>query len=405
MLGVKRLLAACVVLTAPAALAGTVYTPSLTVTAEERYDTDLRLRVTGGGGQLMSKLTPRLGLELKDPTLTLGTWYAADALFRHGSGSLSVDHRGGLDLKKRLSRNLTLDSAVRVFRTTDPTSLPRQGLGATFDPILYGRASVGVGGRVSKRLNMRAAYGFEAARVYPADVGAGVGVGLEGRSARGDFVHAPTLEAWYGLSRRLRLGAEYRYQGFQLASGFDQAHTPSAALRYHLTRWVTFTARGGPVFYRPKAGEGAGQGTIPRVQLELTREVEHASFGLVVGHDLVGASGFDRTLWADYASAMFSRAFSDELSVFGAASFFRNGRAPNEGLFSFSARDGVSQGYAVGGGVEYRLNRHFALQGTVDRIDQVGGPQAPAAGPGAGPTEVVDLSRNVAAVRAVFTAW
>jgi hypothetical protein len=119
----------------------------------------------------------------------------------------------------------------------------------------------------------------------------------------------------------------------------------------------------------------------------------------------VGASGFDRTLWADFASVVASRAFSDKFNVFGAASFFRNGRAPNEGLFSFDARDGVSQGYAVGGGAEYRLNRYLALQGTVDRIDQVGGPQAPAAGP-AGPTDaVVDLSRNVAAVRAVFTAW
>jgi hypothetical protein len=403
MLGVKRLMAACVALTAPAALAGTVYTPSLQVTAEERYDTDLRLRAeAGGGGQLMSKLTPRLGLEAKDPTLTLGAFYSADALFRHGSGTLSLDHRGGLDLKKQLTRNLKLDSAVRVFRVTDPTSLPRQGLGATFDPILYGKASVGLGGRVSKRVNMRASYGFEAARVYPADPGTGVGVGLEGRSARGDFVHTPMVEAWYGVSRRLLLGAEYRYQGFQLSSGLDQAHSPGAMLRYHLTRWTTFTARGGPVLYRPD--DGVGQGTIPRVQLELTREVEHAALGIVVGHDLVGASGFDRTLWADYASIVASRAFSDRFNVFGAASYFRNGGAPNQGLFSFDARDSVSQGYAVGGGVEYRLNRYLALQGTVDRIAQVGGPQAPAPG-GAGATDAVDLSRNVAAVRAVFTAW
>lgn len=399
----NRLLAACVVLAAPSALAGTVYTPSLRVTAEERYDTDLRLREGGAGGQLMTKLSPRLGLEAKDPTLTLGTFYAADALLRHGSGSTSLDHRAGLDLRKQLSRNLRVDSAVRVFRVTDPTSLPRQGLGATFDPILYGKATLGLGGRVARRWNMRAGYTFEAARVYAANVDEGTGVGLPGRSARGDFVHTPTLEAWYGVSPRLLLGAEYRYQGFLLSNGLDQSHTPSGLFRYHLTRWVTFTARGGPVFYRPN--DGVGQGTIPRVQLELTREVEHASFGFVVGHDLVGASGFDRTLWADYASLVASRAFSDRLNVFGAASFFRNGRAPNEGLFSFSTRDGVSQGYAVGGGVEYRLNRYLSLQGTVDRIDQVGGPQAPTAGPGAGPTEVVDLSRNVAAVRAVFTAW
>lgn len=402
MLGMKRLLAACGVLLAPASFAGTVYTPSLKVTAEERYDTDLRLREGGAGGQLMSKLTPRLGLEVKDPTLTLGSFYAADALIRHGSGSVSLDHRAGLDLRKQLSRNLRLDSAVRVFRVTDPTSLPRHGLGATFDPILYGKASLGVGGRVARRLNLRAGYTFEAARVYEADPGAGVGEGLEGRSVRGDFVHTPTLELMYGVDRRLLVGAEYRFQGFMLSEGLDQSHTPSAVVRYHLTRWTTLTAKGGPVFYRPRGGEG--QGVIPRVQLELAREVGHAAFGFVVGHDLVGASGFDRTLWADYASLVASRAFSEKFNVFGAASFFRNGRAPNEGLGSFSSEDGVSQGYAVGGGAEYRLNRYLALQGTVDRIAQVGGPRAPASG-GAGATDAVDLSRNVAAVRAVFTAW
>ncbi|MBF5041100.1 hypothetical protein FGE12_01750 [Aggregicoccus sp. 17bor-14] len=399
----NRLMAACVVLCAPAALAGTVFTPSLKVTAEERYDTDLRLRENGAGGQLMSKLSPRLGLEAKDPTLVLDSFYAADAFIRHGSGSTSLDHRAGVDLKKQLSRNLRLDTALRVFRVTDPTSLPRQGLGATFDPILYGKATVGLGGRVSRRWNVRGAYTFEAARVYAATPQ--VGVGLEGKSARGDFVHTPTLEAWYGVSRRLLLGTEYRYQAFQLSNGLDQSHTPSAMLRYHLTRWTTFTARGGPVFFQPHSGVAGGQGVIPRVQLELTREVEHAALGLVVGHDLVGASGFDRTLWADYASLVASRAFSDNFNVFGAASFFRNGKAPNQGLTSFSAQDGVSQGYAVGGGVEYRLNRYLALQGTVDRIDQVGGPQAPAAGPGGAATGAVDLSRNVAAVRAVFTAW
>jgi hypothetical protein len=317
---------------------------------------------------------------------------------RHGSGSTSLDHRAGLDVTKALSRNLRLDSAVRVFRVTDPTSLPRQGLGASFDPILYGKASIGLGGRVARRLNVRAGYTFEAARVYAVEPAAGAA----GRSAHGDFVHTPTVEAWYGIDRRLLVGAEYRFQGFMLTDGLDQSHTPSALVRYHLTRWTTFTARGGPVFYRPH--DGVGQGTIPRVQLELTREVEHAALGIVVGHDLVGASGFDRTLWADYASLVASRAFSENFNVFGAASFFRNGRAPNEGLGSFSSSDGVSQGYALGGGVEYRLNRYLALQGTVDRIAQVGGPQAPAPG-GAGATDAVDLSRNVAAVRAVFTAW
>jgi hypothetical protein len=56
----------------------------------------------------------------------------------------------------------------------------------------------------------------------------------------------------------------------------------------------------------------------------------------------------------------------------------------------------VSQGYAVGGGVEYRLNRYLTAQGAVDRIAQVGAGDE-AAG--------VDLARNVLAVRLVISAW
>src|SRR3712207_7554822 len=40
--------------------------PNLRVTAEGRYDDDLRLGDGEAGGQLMTKLSPRLGLEAKE---------------------------------------------------------------------------------------------------------------------------------------------------------------------------------------------------------------------------------------------------------------------------------------------------------------------------------------------------
>ena len=83
--------------------------------------------------------------------------------------------------------------------------------------------------------------------------------------------------------------------------------------------------------------------------------------------------------------------------MYGAGSFFRNGRAPNDGAFSLKDTAYVSQGYAVGGGVEFRMNRYLTLQGAVDRIAQVGAGDAEAAG--------VDLARNVLAVRLVISAW
>lgn len=376
---IQKLLMACALLGAPGAMAASVLDSSLRLTAEERYDDDLRLS-EGGAGQFMTKLTPRLGLELKDPRSKGEGFYASDLLVRHGSGNVTLDHRGGVDLSHALSRRLKLDFTGRIFRVTDPTSLPRDGLARSLSPILYGRARLGVSGRATRRLDVRATYAFEGAKVFEA-----------GREA--GFVHTPSVEAWYRSTRRLTLGLEYRYQGFVFGDTFEHAHGAFAGLRYRLTRPTTLTVRGGPVFYQPAEGE---LGVLPRVTVELAREGELFDVGFMLGHDLVGASGFTNTLWADYASLVFSRRFNARWSVYGAGSFFRNGRAPGQGAFSLKDTLYVSQGYAVGGGVEYRLNRYLTLQGAADRIAQVGA-EDEAAG--------VDLARNVFAVRLVISAW
>jgi len=107
--GVRHLLAACVLGVAPGAMAATVLDSSLRLTAEERYDDDFRLSEDSTGGQLMTKLTPRLGLEMKDPRTTGEAFYATDLLMRHGSGKTTLDHRAGLQLRHVLSRRLRLD--------------------------------------------------------------------------------------------------------------------------------------------------------------------------------------------------------------------------------------------------------------------------------------------------------
>src|SRR4051812_32603770 len=95
--GVRKLLMACVLFAGPAAFAGQVFDSSLRLTAEERYDDDFRL-AEGTGGQFMTKLSPRLGLEVKDPRSKGDGFYAVDLLVRHGSGNTTLDHRGGVEL-------------------------------------------------------------------------------------------------------------------------------------------------------------------------------------------------------------------------------------------------------------------------------------------------------------------
>ena len=377
--GVRKLLMACVLLTGPASMAAQALDPSLRLFVEERYDDDFRLS-EDGGGQLMTKLTPRLGLELKDPRSKGEVFYATDLLVRHGSGTASLEHRGGLDLGYTLSRRIQLDFTSRVYRVSDPTSLPREGVARTLAPTLYGQGRLSVTGQASRRWDLRASYGFEGAKVY------------EDGSQPG-FVHTPSLESWYRSTRRLSLGLEYRFQGFTYGDEFSQAHGAFAGLRYRLTRPTTLTVRGGPVHYTSPEGEA---GWLPRVLAVLDREGELFDLGLAVGHDLVGASGFEHALWADFASLMLARRVNDRLSFNGAASYFRNGRAPNEGAFALYESPYVSQGYAVEGGVEYRLTRYVSLNGIANRIAQVGAGDE-AAG--------VNLARNVLAIRLMISAW
>ncbi|WP_233262245.1 hypothetical protein [Vitiosangium sp. GDMCC 1.1324] len=378
----KRVLAAAVVGTSPAVLAATQVEPRARLSLEERYDDDFRLHPDGqAGGQLMTKLTPRLGLDVKDETLTLESFYAADFLVRHGSGSMSLDHRAGASVRKLLSRRLRVEVSGSIYRVTDPSSLPRESVARSAEPVLFGQSRVYVTGRATRRVDVGAGYGFEGVRVFS----------VGGRAA--GFVHTPFVEAWLRTSRRLSLGLEYRYQGFLFGENFEQAHGVFAALRYRLTRQTTFTLHGGPVAFQ---GEGGTSGVIPRVRLELLHEAVHFDLGLVAGHDLVGASGFTNALWADFAGLVVNRHFSHRVLLYGVASFFRNGRAPGDGLFTWGSNPQVAQGYALGAGLEFKVSRNVSMQAAVDRIAQVGMGET-AAG--------VNLTRNVAAIRLHMTAW
>ncbi|MFY0568284.1 hypothetical protein ACN28E_31240 [Archangium lansingense] len=377
----KRWLAAAVVGTSPAALAGTVVEPRARVTLEERYDDDFRLNDAGAtGGQFMTKVTPRVGLDLKDPTLTLESFYAADVLMRHGTGRVTLDHRGGLTVRKLLSRRLRVEVSGGVYRVTDPASLPRESVARSNQPVLYGQSRVYVTGRLSRTVDLGVGYAFEGVRVL--EVGREPG-----------FVHNPFAELWLRTTRRLSLGLEYRYQGFIFGDSFEQAHGVSGALRYRLSRQTTLTARGGPVSFMGAEGTG---GVVPRMRLELLHEAGPFDMGFVAGHDLVGASGFTNALWADFAGLVLNRHFNGRVSVYGVASFFRNGRAPGEGAFTWDENARVAQGYALGAGLEFKINRYLSMQTTVDRIAQVGVDEA-AAG--------VNLARNVAAIRLHMKAW
>lgn len=383
---IKKVIVAAALLLGARANAGVDLTPTLKVQAEERYDDDLLLRAepgANGGGQLMTKLSPQAGVEVKTPTSTTTATYAVDFAVRHGSGNTSLDHRGRVDFKKALSQRLNLDADMRIWRVSDPTSLPRLGMARTLSPILYGKAAFAGHYLLTPRWTATAGYQFEGARIYDPQL------------VHGGVVHAPYAEMLYKLSRRSEIGARYRLQYFAFGTESADASAVLAEYRYRINPVTTFTGRAGPAYYRPHGANAGVEGFAPVVDLELERQHEYLDLGLVAGHDLVGASGFTSALWADFASFIGSFRIQPRLSVFWAASFYRNGAPANVGFDPFTSSRSAS-GYALGGGVEWKLSRAVALQGTFDRLSQLAGP-----GEDAGAA----LSRNIVAARLSVTAF
>jgi hypothetical protein len=253
------------------------------------------------------------------------------------------------------------------------------GMARTFSPIFYARADGSGRYRLTPRLIGRVGSRGEGAKIFESDRPAG-------------WVHAPFAETIYALTRRTSVGAQYRMQLFVFGADQAMAHGAFAIYRYRLTEFTTFGLRGGPV----RLEQGARSGWLAHYNAELAYAARGSEFGLVAGHDLVGASGFTSTLWADYLSAMASVPLNRSLRAFGAAGLFRNGVAPGNNLFFSQDNTGSAEGYAVGGGLELKLSRAWNLQGTFDRMSQFGGVER---------ADEVGLARNIVAVRLAFTAW
>ena len=201
-------------------------------------------------------------------------------------------------------------------------------------------------------------------------------------------MHAPSLESLYRVTRRLSLGAEYRFQHFIFGPAQGIAHSPVAVARYRLTPFTTLTGRGGAIWFR--SAEVAA--ILPRAHLELARSVRGFELGIQAGQDLVGASGYTLALWAQYAGGYVGWRLNERIRIFGGAFGYRNGPAPG-GVSEWFA--GMSEyGYAVSGGAEWRFHQRLMLQLQMDRIERVIGASA-----------LGTFARNIAALRLVITAW
>jgi hypothetical protein len=358
--------------------------PRLQVGLEGRYDDDALLRHGDTGapvrGELLTKVIAQGGLHAENHTWSLDAWYAPDFQLRYFSRSTRIDHRAGVDLQTRLTPRTRFTGELRGWRVSDPTSLPRTGMGRSLSPVLYGTADAGFTSRLTRSVDGRLRYRFEGTRMLEAGMPPGL-------------VHAPSAELSWNVTARAALGTEYRFQYFIYGVERAIAHSPVSTFRYRTGPHTQLVLRAGPVFY--KAGTRGQDGVAPRLHAQFSRSHDAFELGLQAGQDLLGATGFSSAVWAQYAGLHGGWHLSRRLRLHAGTYAFRNGAAPGtrEAWLSTSTDPGTA-GYAVGGGVEWSLTRHLLVQGQVDRISQVGSY-----------VPDVDLSRNVVAVRLLMRTW
>jgi hypothetical protein len=416
------------------AAAAAIFTPDLEVLAEERYDDEILLReVNNGNGATFTKVGAKLGLTAKQELWNLEAWYAPDLLFQDLTGNTELEHRGRFKLAQTIGPMTEWKGDLQLWRVTDPTALPRIGIGRTLDPIFYVSTDLGLRHELSRRTGLRVSEHFELAKidfqsweVAPATGTEPTGLlgGVSGtcgpetvnpnthaavacipayQTAPG-FVNAPSGELYWKANHRWELAAGERVQFFNFGPEFGVGNGPYARSAYMVTRETTFNFTAGPVWFNqtvtlqrttegnyinPASGE---PGLVPRINAELTRHGPQLDWSLAAGHDLVGASGFTNVLWADFA-ALFAtyRLTGLPLSVTAGGSYYRNGQTPNQGAWpAFSVGAGVAAGYAVEAELEWKLSHKMATQLVYNRLTQVGEVYA-----GAQP----NLSRNIIALR------
>ena len=336
--------------------------PILRLALEERYDDDVLLTGSQNApGAFLTKIMPQVGLRLDQRRTQLDTFFGPDILYYSNSGVVKLDYRAALELHTELSRTARIDTVARFWDTSDPLALPRQGLARTLARTYYGIATFGWRQEFAPRWSFLLGYRFEGAKVEEPDHPPG-------------FLNSPSIEVDYRLTRRADLGAEYRLQLFKFGDNNGIAHSPGLVWKYRISRSANIKVSAGLAFYREHL-DPSKDGIVPRSEIDVAQKItKRLEWVFAVGHDLVGASGFNTAVWADYASATLSWQVLEKLRLFGYGSFFRNGPMPNIGVFPLKVdqEKGVAAGYGLGGGAEWRFNRYVAIQASYDRIDQVG---------------------------------
>jgi hypothetical protein len=194
------------VASASRATAETVTAPIARLFLEGGYDSNVML--AGRGGDSSGRLSPELGLRVRDHTWDFKGWYAADlAHYQRFSPNDVWNQRVQLTLDSHLSPRTDLGGEVRADYARDPLGLALLGIFRTTQgTVVMGDGAVRATWRAAQRIDLSGSFHARLARFSDRTGGA---------------VQMPETHALWRFTPRLAAGAGYRFAAFQtfLAGG------------------------------------------------------------------------------------------------------------------------------------------------------------------------------------------
>lgn len=324
-IGVAVVMAAAVV-PGPRASGATVWEPIARLSLEGGYDSNALY--LGQGSDRTGRVSPELGVQLRNRRWELLTVYGADYLVydRLAPGGI-WNHRGRLELEAELSRRTTLEGDARGGYAYDPVGLALMGIFRTGKESAWTLSARGRGEhRVTERIDAAVTLREQVVRF---------------QDGTGGAMHAPGAEVLWRTTRRLSLGGGYAlgvFQGFE-RTGTDVAFSNGlrARLRYRVSRRLQVDAHAGPAIWNGTAQRFA---FVPEAGAQAEWTSRWWDLRVGANHGL-GLGSTARPGLVNSLEAAGVRRFGRRFDVRGDAGFWHSGEVP-------SGRNAVL-GYALGG--------------------------------------------------------
>lgn len=286
--------------------------PIARLSVEGGYDSNVLY--DGRGGDNLGRVSPDVGVRLRDHTWALALQGGGDLLmYEQRSSSPIWNQRGRLELRSRLDPRTTLESDLDATYAPDPIGLAKLGI--------FGRTGAALIGNGSARFAWRLDHEWTVAGTLAEHL-------VRFDDATGAASHEPGVEVTKAVHERLDVGGAYRldyFQGFDPGSHDAIAHELQAVVRYRWARHLTLEAQAGPTLWTPFAGSTQ---VLPQAAVQLVaRGRRDDAVRLGVRHG-VGLGNLATPGLFDSFEAAFSKRLGRSFIVHADGGLWRSGDIP-----------------------------------------------------------------------------